>query len=144
MPVLNRAARLLLKPVPRFISPRAHAVIDYVTVGSFFMSAIWLWHRNKRAALAAILCGGAELAVSLLTNYPGGIKKAISFRTHGNIDLGLGAMIATMPEFLAFQDDAEKKLFLTQGAVVTAVRELTQFPEKPSFTERVTQTSRAA
>jgi hypothetical protein len=101
------------------------------------MSAAWLWPRNKRATLAALICGGAELALGLLTKYPGGVKKAISFHTHGEIDLGLAAMVATMPEFLAFKDDNEKKLFLAQGAIITAVRELTQFPEKPSFAERV-------
>jgi len=137
VPILNTATKLLVKPVPKFLSPKAHAVIDYITVGSFLMSAAWLWPRHKRATLAALICGGAELALGLLTNYPGGVKKAISFHTHGEVDLGLAAMVATMPEFLAFKDDNEKKLFLAQGAIITAVRELTQFPEKPSFAERV-------
>jgi hypothetical protein len=108
------------------------------------MSAAWFWPRNKRAALAALICGGAELALGLLTNYPGGVKKAISFHTHGRIDLGLAAMAATMPEFLAFKDDNERKLFLAQGAIITAVRELTKFPEKPSFAERVAERRNAA
>jgi hypothetical protein len=136
--------RVLVKPVPKFLSPKAHAVIDYITVGSFLMSAAWLWPRNKRAALAAFICGGAELALGLLTNYPGGMKKAISFHTHGEIDLGLAAMSASMPEFLAFKDDNEKKLFLAQGAIITAVRELTDFPEKRSFAERVAERRKAA
>jgi hypothetical protein len=136
MPILNTATKVLVKPVPKFLSPKAHAVIDYMTVGSFLMSAAWLWPRNKRAALAALICGGAGLALGLLTNYPGGVKKAISFHTHGEIDLGLAAMAASMPEFLAFKDDNEKKLFLAQGAIITAVRELTEFPEKRSFAER--------
>jgi hypothetical protein len=144
MPILNTATKLLAKPVPKFISPKAHAVIDYITIGSFVMSAGWLWPRNKRAALAALICGGAELALGLLTNYPGGVKKAISFHTHGEIDLGLAAMVATMPEFLAFKDDKEKKLFLAQGAIITAARELTEFPEKPSFAERMKERRKAA
>jgi len=144
MPILNTATKVLVKPVPKFLSAKAHAVIDYMTVGSFLMSAAWLWPRNKRAALAALICGGAELALAVLTNYPGGMKKAISFHTHGEIDLGLAAMVATMPEFLAFKDDNEKKLFLAQGAIITAVRELTEFPEKPSFAERVAKRRKAA
>ena len=144
MPILNSAAKLLFKPLPRIISPGMHAIIDYVTIGSFLLSAGWLWPRNKRAALAALLCGGAELALTLLTNYPGGVKKVISFHTHGKIDLGLAAMIATMPEFFAFQDDAEKKLFTTHGAMLTAVRELTEFPEEPGFAERIAVRSKAA
>jgi hypothetical protein len=144
MPILNTATKLLVKPVPRFLSPKAHAVIDYITIGSFLMSAAWLWPRNKRAALAALICGGAELALGLLTDYPGGVKKAISFRTHGEIDWGLAAMVATMPEFLAFKDNDEKKLFLADGVIITAVRELTEVPKKPSFAERMTQRRKAA
>ena len=144
MPILNTATKVLVKPVPKFLSPKAHAVIDYITVGSFLMSAAWLWPRNKRATLAALICGGAELALGLLTNYPGGVKKAISFHTHGEIDLGLAAMVATMPEFLAFKDDNEKKLFLAQGAIITAVRELTELPQKASFAERMTERRKTA
>ena len=136
MPLFNAAAKLLVKPVPKMISPKAHAIIDYITIGSFFMSTAWFWRRSKRAALAALICGGAELAVNLLTDYPGGMKRAISFRTHGEIDLGVAAMTATMPEFLAFKDDDEKKFFVANGAIITIVRELTKFREKPGFARR--------
>jgi hypothetical protein len=144
MPLLNSAAKLALKPVPTFISPRAHAIIDYVTVGSFLFSALSLWPRHKRAALGALICGGASLAVNLLTDYPGGVKKAISFRTHADIDLGLAGMTATMPEFLAFANDTEKKIFMAQGAVMTAVRQLTDFPQERRRPNRPFEHSKAA
>ena len=130
MPMLNRVTRMATKPLPEIISPKGHAIADYITVGAFFASAIFFWRRSKRASLAALVCGGAELAVSLLTDYPGGVKRVISFPAHKEIDLGLAAMTATMPEFMAFKDEAEKKFFLTQGAAITALAELTQFPER--------------
>lgn len=111
-------------------SPRAHAVLDYITVGTFLIGAGLFWQRNRRAALAALICGGSELGVSLLTDYPGGITKRITFEKHSKIDLGLAAMTATMPQFLAFKDDTERKFFLAQGMVITAVTELTEFPNK--------------
>ena len=129
MAIFNTAAKWALKPLPRFISPKAHAFVDYVSVGSFFMSAAWFWSHNKRAALASAICGGTQLALSLLTDYPGGTNKAISFRMHGEIDLGLATMSAAMPEFFDFENEHEKKFFLVQGAVITAVRELTEFPK---------------
>src|SRR5438477_7759382 len=122
MPILNSLTKVVAKPLPRMVSPKAHAVVDYM-----LMSAGYFWQRNKRAALAALICGGAELAVSLLTDYPGGVKKVITFRKHGEIDLGLAAMSATMPEFLAFKDDSEKKFFVAQGALITVATEITQF-----------------
>ena len=130
MPIFNRLAKVAVKPLPKILSPKAHAMVDYIIVGTFVLSAAAFWRRSKRAAIASLLCGGTELAVSLLTDYPGGIHKVLSFQTHGEIDLGLAAMTATMPDFLAFGDDAEKKFFLMQGAVITVATELTEFPEK--------------
>ena len=59
MPILNSLAKVVAKPLPRMVSPEAHAVVDYITIGSFLMSAGYFWQRNKRAALAALICGGA-------------------------------------------------------------------------------------
>jgi hypothetical protein len=130
MPMLNSLAKVVAKPIPRMVSPKAHAVVDYTTIGSFLVSAGFFWQRSKRAALAALICGAAELAIILLTDYPGGIKRVISFRTHGEIDLGLAAMTAMMPQFLAFENKSEGKFFLVQGALITGATELTQFHEK--------------
>jgi hypothetical protein len=136
MPILNTAAQLAAKPFPRMISPKTHAIIDYITAGSFLTTAAWFWGRNKRAAIAALIAGGAELAVSLLTNYPGGVKKVINFRMHRDIDFGIAAMTATLPEFLAFKDEEERKFFMAEGAMIAAVTELTRFPEKAMIAER--------
>lgn len=136
MPILNSAIQIAAKPFPKAISPKAHAIIDYMTVGSLLVTAVWFWRRSKRASIAALIAAGSELAVSLLTNYPGGIKKVINFRTHRDIDFGLGAMTTTLPEFLAFKDEAEKKFFLVQGAMITAVSQLTRVPDNPPRAER--------
>jgi len=68
----------------------------------------------------------------------------IGFRTHGEIDLGLGATTATMPEFMAFEDDSERKFFLAQGALITAATELTQFPKAAQRAEKVMKPAKAA
>jgi hypothetical protein len=136
MPILTSAAQIAAKPFPKAISPKAHAIIDYITVGAFFMSAAWFWGRSKRAAIAALISGGADLAVSLFTNYPGGVKKVIHFHTHRDIDFGLGAMTATMPEFLAFKDEDEKKFFLAQGVIISVVSQLTRVPDRAVRAER--------
>jgi hypothetical protein len=68
----------------------------------------------------------------------------ISFRAHRDIDLGLAAMTAIMPEFLAFKDEPEKKFFLTQGVMITGITELTQFPERPQRAEKGAKNLKAA
>ena len=115
MPILNNLAKIVAKPIPRSVSPEAHAFFDYTTIALFLMSAGLFWQRSKRASVASLICGGAELAVVLLTDYPGGLKKVINFRTHGEIDLGLAALTATMPEFLAFKNDVGEKVFPSPG-----------------------------
>lgn len=126
MPILNRTAKLIAKPLPRMIRPKTHAALDYISVASFLTSALWFWKRNKRVAVAGLICGGAALVVDLLTDYPGGVKPLISYGKHLEMDLGLAAVAATMPEFLAFNYDPEKKFFLAQGAITTLASELSQ------------------
>ena len=130
MPMMNSFARIAAKPLPRVVSPKAQAVLDYAIAGSFFAAAGWFWRRNKRAAIAALVCGSAKVAVNLLTDYPGGVRKVINFHTRREIDLGIAAMTATMPDFLSFNDDPEKKFFMAEGALIAAGNELTQFPER--------------
>lgn len=144
MAILNNVAKMAVKPLPRMISPKAHAVLDYVNIGAFLAASSVFWRRNKRAAIAAMICGSAELAVSLLTDYPGGAKRVIHFGARSEIDLGLAAMTATMPEFLAFKDEREKRFFVLQGMLLSAATGLTQFPDKPDRAERRSWRARAA
>jgi len=51
MPILTSAAQIAAKPFPKAISPKAHAIIDYMTVGAFFMSAAWFWKRTNALQL---------------------------------------------------------------------------------------------
>ena len=136
MALLNSAVSLATKKLPKAVTPKGHAVIDYLTVGAFLVTGALYWRRHKRAALSAFICGGAELALSLITDYPGGVKKVISFPTHCKVDLGLAAMTATMPEFMGFKDDREKRFFLAQSAGITLATNLTDVSRSRQFEDR--------
>jgi len=136
MALLNSAVSLATKKLPKAVTPKGHAVIDYLTVGAFLITGALYWRRHKRAALSAFICGGAELALSLITDYPGGVKKVISFPTHCKVDLGLAAMTATMPEFMGFKDDREKRFFLAQSAGITLAANLTDVSRSRDFEDR--------
>jgi hypothetical protein len=129
MPILNSLAKMVAKPMPRMVTPQIHAMVDYATVGVFLGTGAWFWRRNKRAAVASLISGGAELAVMLLTDYPGGIKKVIGFPTHRKLDYGLAGIVATMPKSFAFKGGEEAKFFRVQGALITLLGELTKSPE---------------
>src|SRR3954467_2838050 len=125
MALLNSAVALATKRMPKAVTPKGHAVIDYITLGAFIVTGALYWRRHKRAALSAFICGGAELALSLLTDYPVRVKKVISFPTHCKVDIGLAAMTAAMPEFMGFNDDREKRFFLAQSGEDTVASSLT-------------------
>ena len=127
MTITNMAASAVADKLPKVINPKTHAFIDYAMAGTFFVLGAMFWKRNKRAAIAATLCGAATAATSLLTDYPGGVKRVISFHTHGRIDAGLAGMTAAAPNFLAFNDDDEARIFRILALAETAVTGLTDF-----------------
>jgi hypothetical protein len=137
MGILTKVTDIATKRLPKVLSPRGHAIADYLTIGGFLIAGTLFWRQSKRASLASFICGGAELATNLITDYPGGITPMISFRTHRTIDLGLAAMAASMPEFLGFPDDREKKFFLLQAAVVTGTANMTEFETFPQLVRDV-------
>lgn len=127
MPLLQKAVGMAAGRMPKVIKPQAHAVIDYAVAGTFFAVAALYWRRNKRAAVSSLICGGAATANSLLTDYPGGVWKVMSFQTHGKIDAGLAGLTAMMPQLMNFKDDPESKFFTTQSMAETAVTAMTDF-----------------
>lgn len=129
MAMLSSLVKMAVKPLPRMISPRSHAVIDVMIAMTFLATAGLYWRRNRRAATASLLCGGAQLGVTALTDYAGRDRKPIKFSTRRKLDLGVAAMTAAMPRLLNFEDEAERKFFVAQGLIVTVANELTRFPE---------------
>lgn len=136
MPVLNKVVQLAIKPFPSAISEKGHAIADYANVGIFLIAVSSFWRRNKRAAIGALISATAALAVNLLTDYPGGAKKVIHYRRHRDIDFGLAALAATTPEFLAFEETPERRFFIAEGMAISAITQLTKFPEKSRFAKR--------
>jgi hypothetical protein len=79
-----------------------------------------------------MLCGGAIVATSMITDYPGGLKKMLTFQTHGKVDAGLAGMTAAIPNFLAFSNEEEAKYFRGLALAETVVAGLTDFDSAPS------------
>ena len=127
MPLLDTAARAVTNRLPKVISPRTHAVIDYLVAGAFIAGGVALWGRHKRAALCALIVGAAETATSLITDYPGGVTKSISFPLHGKIDAGMSGLVGSMPSLFGFEDDGEATFFRGQAVAMAAVTGLTDF-----------------
>src|SRR5690349_14377399 len=129
MPISTKLTELATKPLPKAISPGMHAAIDWATAAVFLGAGALLWKKNKRASLASYLCADLIGSLIFLTDCPGGVWKKISFETHGNIDPGVAALVASFPNLLGFSKESESKLFQAMGIGLAAVRSLTNFDE---------------
>src|SRR5260370_37602110 len=109
MPILDQAAKFAVNRIPKVINPTAHAVIDYATAATFLGMAGLFWKRNKRAAVASLVCGATDVLTAMLTDYPGGVVKQLSFKTHGSIDFAMSALVAGLPHMMRYSGDADSR-----------------------------------
>jgi len=107
--------------VPKVIDASTHAVIDYATGASFLGLGAYLGRHHPRAAALAYANGAAVLGLAMLTDYPGGLFPAVSFRTHGWMDVLLAGMTAAGPAMLGFADDPVARVFQGSAALETGV-----------------------
>ena len=127
MPVLQKSVQMVAGRLPKIIGPNTHALLDYAVAGSFLLMGAIFWRRNKRAALSSLLCGGAAAANILLTDYPGGTLKAISYKQHGSVDAGLAAATAALPGLMGFAEEPEARFFGFEAVAETALVGLTDY-----------------
>ncbi len=127
MALMQRGVEALTSRMPKVISPKTHAIIDYATAGSFFLAGALSLGRSKRAAAAAFLCGAIEAGTAMMTDYPGGVADVISFKTHGKIDAGFAGFVATIPNIFFFGGEPEAMIFRGQAVALAAVTGLTDF-----------------
>ena len=98
------------------ISPAQHAVLDYSVAGSFLALGAFLASRHRRAAALAFLNGGMVLAMSMLTDYPGGVVRRLSFHAHRTGDIVQAALAGFGPVLFGFAGEPEARYFYGQAA----------------------------
>lgn len=118
---MANALETLTSPVPKVISPGMHAVADYSTVASLAAMGAYLRNRNRRASTFAFANAGLVLMTSLLTNYPGGIARGMSFKAHGAMDVMHAGLLALGPAMLGFGGTRDAQLFYGQAALEMGV-----------------------
>jgi hypothetical protein len=87
----------------KFINRKTHAVMDYL-VGIILIAAPWLlgFADNGPAKWSAIGVGLVLLAMSLITDYEGGLIKAVPMSFHLGMDVLAGLFLATSPWLLGY------------------------------------------
>ena len=103
------------------ISPAQHAVIDYVVAAGFLAAGAALRRRHRAAAMLALLNGGAIVGMSMLTDYPGGVFRVLSFRGHRTADIVQAIFTGAGPLLFGFGRDPEAKYFYGQALAEAGV-----------------------
>ncbi len=117
-----------VEKLPKVISPKAHAVADYaMAAGAIAAAVVFFKAGHKVAGVGALITGAVELTNPVITDFPGGIFKLISFPAHGRIDVGTASMVASLPKLLGFNQEPESKFFYVHAAAATAVVAMTDF-----------------
>lgn len=98
------------------LTARQHAMLDYAVAGVFFAVGAHFSSRHRDAARLAYVNGAMVLGLSLLTNYPGGAYRTLSFKAHRAGDVVQAAMAALGPTLLGFGAEPEARFFRWQAA----------------------------
>ncbi len=127
MPLLDQLTKRVADQLPSVVSPKSHAIADYAAAAAFLGYGLFAWNRDRRAAVGSIGCAAFGLVTAVLTDYPGGLVRKISFESHGRIDIGLAGLVGTMPEYVGLKDRPAARFFRLQAVAIAAVTGLTDF-----------------
>ena len=113
--------------ITRTITPAQHAVLDYSVASLFFTLGARYRGTHDRASTLAFINGAMVLGVSLLTDYPGGVWRVLSFKTHRALDIVQAALTAFGPPLMGFGGDSEARVFYGQAASEVGVVAMTDW-----------------
>ena len=143
MAILDAGVRTLSNRLPKVLSPKAHAIIDYASVGTFVTAGILMMGSKKRAGISSILCGAAQAGLVMMTDMPGGVFRVIDLPTHLKIDAGFSGAVATLPSLLGFADEKKAWFFRAQGMNIAVNTAMTK-PDGERYSARNMRRRRAA
>jgi hypothetical protein len=106
---------LEIPSVPKVIGPAQHAALDYGVTATYLLMGARFLSSHKRAATLAFINAGMVLGMSLMTDYPGGVWRKISFPMHGALDMVQAAVAGLGPVVMGFAGDPEAKGFYGQA-----------------------------
>jgi hypothetical protein len=115
--------------LPKVISPVAHGLLDYCHAAFFLGMGMIYRKRHRRAAAAALLTGGFLLAESLLTDYPTGAARKISFPQHGRLDRAVAGAFIVLPRIFGFRNTVAETIFKTSSVLMGAVAGMTDWDD---------------
>jgi len=129
--------------MPRPITTKQHAFLDYLTVGTMMLLPKVL-NMSRPLATALESVAAVKLAYVLMTDHELGLVRKIPVKTHLILDTALGAGLCAMPFVLGDDDDTAATVALVgmglNDIVVAAATQLT--PTQQSIPRQLARTAR--
>ena len=101
----------------KFISPKIHGIIDYITV-VFLLASPALFGFTGLLAQFTYALGIIHLMLTVCTNYSAGLVKIIPFTIHGSIEFIVGVALIVLALTLFKENPAGKLFYVIFGTVV--------------------------
>ena len=111
------------------LSPRIHAALDYLSV-LVLVLAPTLFGLNALAAAGAYGLAAIHLALTLLTDFPGGVLKVVPLRVHGMVEIAVGVVLVLAPLVIPAANGlglSGRIFFIGFGAVLVVVWAITDY-----------------
>jgi hypothetical protein len=116
--------------MPKLISTRLHAFLDFATVGfALAFPRVLPCSRSTRNAITALALG--KLGYALMTRHELGLVKLIPMRVHLALDSAAGAGLCALPFMLDEDDPATTACCVGMGLFDIAAAPLTETEMRP-------------
>lgn len=111
----------------KFLAPKPHGYIDYAAVLILFLAPT-LFNFGGTPAVISYVIGAMQLIMSLLTAYPLGAARVISFPAHGGVELATAIFLVVSPWLFGFSNiESARNFFVIGGITLGAVYLVTDY-----------------
>jgi hypothetical protein len=104
----------------KFITPKLHAVIDYLVV-VFLLASPMIFGMTGNLALCTYALGIVHFMLTIFTNFSGGAFKIIPLAVHGFIELIVGIALIIIASTLLKDAPLGKPFYMGFGIAVLVV-----------------------
>jgi SPW repeat len=111
----------------KVISIKAHGALDYITVSGFALLPSIFGLTGTPAYLSYFLAV-VHLLMTILTNFPLGVLRAIPVGIHKAVEMVVGPTLIASPWILGFATNAAaRNVFICAGLIIIAVGLLSDY-----------------
>lgn len=111
----------------KFLTPRVHGYLDYLTVAIFLIAPFALGLEGLSAAISYALAV-IHFLMTVLTDFSLGFAKMIHFKKHGWIETVVGPILLFLPFIVGLYETA-RIFYITMGASIIIVSLITDYKQ---------------